>query len=103
MNDPQFITLYCFCNETFSNNFINNNSKSIGFLKDKLIEIKFFKNILELTKELLRDRNLEMSEEIFSEIMKDKINPFSTQKLRSNKEALGSIENMDEIQKNQNN
>lgn len=44
-----------------------------------------------------------MSEEIFSEIMKDKINPFSTQKLRSNKEALGSIENMDEIQKNQNN
>lgn len=38
-----------------------------------------------------------MSEEIFTEIMKDKINPFSTQKLRSNKEALGSIENMDEM------
>ncbi len=50
LNDSQDITLYCFCNEGFETNFTNNNTKLIGVLKDKLIEIKFFKNLIELVK-----------------------------------------------------
>lgn len=50
VSEQQDITIYCFCNDTFSTTFPITSSKQIGLLKDKQIEIKFFKNLIELIK-----------------------------------------------------